>query len=93
VRPLDQLNWPNLWRAIEIFSCTEWRVGICSDYRKEFWKMTRRELHQGNVESIFQIAMVAHHLITFGRECLIRDVQASAYSACGREERAKRAAG
>ena len=49
--------------------------------------MTRRELRQGNVESVFQIAMVAHHLITFGRECLTRDVQASAYSARGREER------
>jgi len=87
VRPLDQLTWPNLRRAIEIFSRTAWRVGICSDYRKEFWKMTRRELRQGNVEAVFQIAMVAHHLITFGRECLTRDVQASAYSARGREER------
>jgi radical SAM superfamily enzyme YgiQ (UPF0313 family) len=85
VRPLDQLTWPNLWRAIEIFSRTAWRVGVCSDYRKEFWKMTRRELRQGNVESVFQIAMVAHHLITFGRECLTRDVQASAYSARGRD--------
>ena len=93
VRPLDQLTWPNLRRAIEIFSRTAWRVGICSDYRKEFWKMTRRELRQGNVESVFQIAMVAHHLITFGRECLTRDVQASAYSARGREERAQRVAG
>ena len=85
VRPLDQLTWPNLWRAIEIFSRIAWRVGVCSDYRKEFWKMTRRELRQGNVESVFQIAMVAHHLITFGRECLTRDVQASAYSARGRD--------
>jgi hypothetical protein len=48
--------------------------------------MTWRELRQGNVESVFQIAMVGHHLITFGRECLTRDVQASAYSARGREE-------
>jgi radical SAM superfamily enzyme YgiQ (UPF0313 family) len=85
VRPWDQLTWPNLRRAIEIFSRTAWRVGVCSDYRKEFWAMTRRELRQGNVESVFQIAMVAHHLITFGRECLIRDVQASAYSARGRD--------
>jgi len=85
VRPLDQLTWPNFRRAIEIFSRTAWRVGVCSDYRKEFWKMTRRELRQGNVESVFQIAMVAHHLITFGRECLTRDVQASAYSARGRD--------
>lgn len=91
VRPLDQLTWPNLRRALEIFLRITWRVGICSDYRKEFWKMTRRELRQGNIESVFQIAMVAHHLITFGRECLTRDVQASAYSARRREERAQRA--
>ena len=87
VRPLEQLTWANVRRAVEVFSRTAWRVGICSDYRREFWKMTWRELCQGNVESVFQIAMVGHHLITFGRECLTRDVQASAYSARGREER------
>jgi hypothetical protein len=48
--------------------------------------MTRRELRQGHVEAVFQIAMVVHYLITFGRECLTRDVQASAYSVRGREE-------
>ena len=45
-------------------------------------------MRQGNVESVFKIEMVGHHMITFGRECLTRDVQASAYSARGREERA-----
>jgi radical SAM superfamily enzyme YgiQ (UPF0313 family) len=86
VRPLKQLTWANVRRAVEVFSRTAWRVGFRSDYRAEFWKMTWRELRQGNVESVFQIAMVGHHLITFGRECLTRDVQASAYSARGREE-------
>ena len=86
VRPLDQLTWANVRRAVEVFSRIAWRVGICSDYRREFWKMTWRELRQGNVESVFQIAMVGHHLITFGRECLTRDVQVSAYSARRREE-------
>jgi hypothetical protein len=50
--------------------------------------MTWRELRQGNVESVFQIAMVGHHLITFGRECLTRDVQVSAYSARRRADHA-----
>ena len=68
-----------------MFSRTAWRVGICDDYRGQFWKMAWRELRRGNVESVFQIAMVAHHLITFGRECVTRDVQASAYSARRRE--------
>jgi hopanoid C-2 methylase len=93
VRPLDQLTWRNLRRAIGIFFRIAWRVGICSDYRSEFWTMTRRELRQGNVESVFQIAMVAHHLITFGRECLTRDIQASAYSSREREEDTQKAIG
>lgn len=86
VRPLEQLTWANVRRAVEVFSRIAWQVGICSNYRGEFWKMAWRELRQGNVESVFQIAMVAHHLITFGRECLTRDVQATAYSARRREE-------
>ena len=85
VRPLDQLTWSNLRRPIEIFARIFWRVGICSDYRQEFWRMTKRELPHGNVESVFQIAMVAHNLITFWRECLTRDVQVSTYSARGRD--------
>jgi hopanoid C-2 methylase len=86
VRPLKQLTWANVRRLVEVFSRIAWQVGICSNYRREFWKMAWRELRQGNVESVFQIAMVAHHLITFGRECLTRDVQATAYSARRREE-------
>jgi len=85
-RPLGQLTWANIRRAVEVFSRTAWRVGVCADYRDEFWKMVWRELRRGTVESVFQIAMVAHHLITFGRESVTRDVQASAYSARPREE-------
>ena len=85
-RPLEQLTWVNVRRALDIFSRIARQVGISSDYRAEFWKMAWRELCRGNIESVFQIAMVAHHLITFGRECLTRDVQVSAYSARRREE-------
>ena len=81
VCPLDHLTWPDFRRSIEIFARIFWRVRICSDERKEFWRMTRRELRQGNVESVFQIAMVAHYLITFGRVCLTCAVRTSAYSA------------
>jgi hypothetical protein len=66
VRPLDQLTWLNLRRAIEIFSRTAWRGEVCCGYRKKFWKMTRRELRQGHVEADFQIAMVVHYLQPLG---------------------------
>src|SRR5262249_36866926 len=64
VRPLDQLTWANVRRAVEIFLRTAWRVGIRSDYRREFWMMTWRELRPGNVEAGFPIAEGAPPLVT-----------------------------
>jgi radical SAM superfamily enzyme YgiQ (UPF0313 family) len=78
--PLAQATWPNIKRALGIFRRIIWRVGICSDYRRLFWKMAWHELKQGNVETVFQVAMVAHHLITYARECTQGKMQSSNYS-------------
>jgi radical SAM superfamily enzyme YgiQ (UPF0313 family) len=78
--PLKQATWANISRAIQIFRRIIWRVGIRSDYRKLFWKMAWHELKQGNVETVFQVAMVAHHLITYSRECTQGKMQSSNYS-------------
>jgi radical SAM superfamily enzyme YgiQ (UPF0313 family) len=78
--PLRQLTWFNAKRALGILRRLIWRVGIRSDYRGEFWKMFWTQLKAGNVENIFQIAMVAHHLITYAREVTCGQVQASNYS-------------
>jgi radical SAM superfamily enzyme YgiQ (UPF0313 family) len=78
--PLTQATWPNIRRALGIFRRIIWRVGICSDYRRLFWKMAWTELKQGNVETMFQVAMVAHHLITYSRECTQGKMQSSNYS-------------
>lgn len=78
--PLSQATWPNIKRALGIFRRIIWRVGICSDYRAEFWNMAWTELKQGNVETMFQVAMVAHHLITYARECTQGKMQSSNYS-------------
>jgi radical SAM superfamily enzyme YgiQ (UPF0313 family) len=78
--PLSQATWPNIRRALGIFRRIIWRVGICSDYRAEFWKMAWTELKRGNVETMFQVAMVAHHLITYARECTQGKMQSSNYS-------------
>ncbi len=78
--PLKQATWPNIRRALNIFRRIVWRVGICSDYRRLFWKMAWKELKQGNVETVFQVAMVAHHLITYSRECTQGKMQSSNYS-------------
>jgi radical SAM superfamily enzyme YgiQ (UPF0313 family) len=77
---LKQATWGNLSRAVGIFGRIIWRVGIRSDYRGLFWRMAWRELKQGNVETMFQVAMVAHHLITYARECTQGKMQSSNYS-------------
>jgi radical SAM superfamily enzyme YgiQ (UPF0313 family) len=78
--PLKQATWSNISRALGIFRRILWSVGIRSDYRREFWKMAWTELKQGNVETMFQVAMVAHHLITYARECTQGKMQSSNYS-------------
>ena len=78
--PMTQATWPNIRRALGIFRRIIWRVGVCSDYRRHFWKMAWTELKQGNVETMFQVAMVAHHLITYARECTGGKMQSSNYS-------------
>jgi len=78
--PIAQATWSNISRALGIFRRILWRVGVCADYRKLFWKMMWHELKQGNIETIFQVAMVAHHLITYARECTQGKMQSSNYS-------------
>ena len=78
--PLRQATWANISRALSIFRRIVWRVGIRGNYRCLFWEMAWRELKQGNVETVFQVAMVAHHLITYSRECTQGKMQSSNYS-------------
>ena len=78
--PLTQATWYNVTRALKIFGRILWTVGVKSDYRRHFWKMAWTELKQGNVETMFQVAMVAHHLITYARECTEGKMQSSNYS-------------
>ncbi len=79
-QPLKHLTARNLSRAIDIALRILWYVGINSPYKKHFWKMAWSQLKVGNIENIFQISMVAHHLITYGADCVNGKVQASNYS-------------
>ena len=78
--PLKRATWPNIRRAVRILSRLIWHVGVRSDYRRLFWETAWRELKQGNVENLFAIAIVAHHLITYARECTQGKMQSSNYS-------------
>lgn len=79
-RPLKQATPENLARAFGILARLLWRVGYRGDYRRAFWNTTWRHLRHGNVETVFQVTMVAHHLICYARECSAGKLQSSNYS-------------
>ncbi|MGA2223106.1 MAG: DUF4070 domain-containing protein [Syntrophobacteraceae bacterium] len=78
--PLRQATPRNLRRVFSIFARLIWHAGVCADYRAEFWRMFRTQLRQGNIENIFQIAMVAHHLINYARDCVAGRIHASNFA-------------
>jgi len=55
-------------------------------YKYEFWKMALTQLKRGRIENVFQIGMVAHHLITYARECVAGNMSASHYSEDGGDQ-------
>ena len=63
-----------------IMSRILWHVGLRSDYRQQFWRMFWILIRRGEVELIFHISIVAHHLIAYTREALQGKGQASNYS-------------
>jgi hopanoid C-2 methylase len=79
-RPLLQATPRNLHRAVSILARLVWQAGLKADYRAEFWTMFWTQLRQGRIENIFQIAMVAHHLINYARDCVSGRTHASNYA-------------
>ncbi|HZQ46619.1 MAG TPA: DUF4070 domain-containing protein, partial [Verrucomicrobiae bacterium] len=76
----DRLNYSELKRALGMLWRIVWQGGVRSGYRREFWKMFRAQLRRGDVENIFHIAIVAHHLITYAEACTRGKMQSSNYS-------------
>jgi radical SAM superfamily enzyme YgiQ (UPF0313 family) len=76
----QQLSWRNARRGARIFSRIVWHVGLRSNYRRHFWKLFWSLIWKGQLENIFHITIVAHHLISYTREALQGRGQASNYS-------------
>jgi radical SAM superfamily enzyme YgiQ (UPF0313 family) len=79
-QPLRQATPRNLHRAFSMLSRLIWYAGLRSNYRAEFWSMFWTQLRQGQIENIFQIGMVAHHLINYARDCIAGRTHASNYA-------------
>jgi radical SAM superfamily enzyme YgiQ (UPF0313 family) len=83
-----RLTWTNL-KFAAVFAARIVRfVGWRSDYRRHFWRAARYALRRGQIDMVFGIAFIAHHLIEFTREALRGEQNASFYSQA-RQQRAQ----
>jgi hypothetical protein len=76
----SQLTLNNLRRFARIFPRLLWQIGVLADYRQYFWRLLWCQVRHRNLEPAFHVAIVAHHLITYSRECLKGTMQSSNYS-------------
>jgi radical SAM superfamily enzyme YgiQ (UPF0313 family) len=76
-----RLTLANLKFAAIFAARIVYHLGIKSDYRRPFWRAARRALRRGQIDAVFGIAFIGHHLIEFTREALRGEQNASFYSA------------
>jgi radical SAM superfamily enzyme YgiQ (UPF0313 family) len=59
----------SLRRGLVLLAKIIGKLGIAGDYRRVFWRLAWPALKTGHIEELISSALVAHHLITFAREC------------------------
>jgi hopanoid C-2 methylase len=75
-----RLSWDNIAKAIAILFNLAIQVGVRGSYRLTFWRMAKRAFSKGDLEGLIHVGLVAHHLITFARECEAGDQEAAFYA-------------
>ena len=83
----QRASWANMRKGLRIMANLLLRAGLLADYRRVFWQTAWPLLRQGRVEDIIHIGLVAHHLITFARDAVAGNQNASFYSAKQRPPR------
>ena len=76
-----KLTRANLRRAAIMGWNIFWELGIKADYRGPFWRSAWHAAKKGQIEAIFNMGFVCHHLIRFTREALRGEHNASFYAA------------
>ena len=75
-----RLTLSNLRRGLVLAANIAIRVGLLSNYRRVFWRAALHALRRGQVEAIFNMGFVAHHMIRFTGEALAGQQNASFYA-------------
>src|SRR5712672_1776072 len=76
-----QLTATNLKFAAGFLARLIFHVGFKADYRRFFWRAAWRAIRRGQIDMVFAMGFVGHHLIEFSREALRGEQNASFYSA------------
>jgi hypothetical protein len=53
---------------------------MLSDYRRVFWRFAGEALRAGRIAELIAVALVAHHMIRFARDCTEGRQNASFYA-------------
>jgi len=80
-----KLTWNNISLALVLAFNIVRHIGLRADYRRFFWKAALPALRRGQIDAAFSMAVVSRHMITFSREALRGDQNASFYSAQTRQ--------
>ncbi|MHB8528121.1 MAG: B12-binding domain-containing radical SAM protein [Caulobacteraceae bacterium] len=76
----ERASWRNIAMGLGLLARIAWKVGVLSDYRREFWKFALPKLGRGDIETVIHVGLVSHHLIRFAREASSGTTNASHYS-------------
>jgi radical SAM superfamily enzyme YgiQ (UPF0313 family) len=85
-----RVNLANMRKALRMLRNIVIRVGLFADYRATFWRLAWPLLRAGDIEPVIHVGLVAHHLITFTREAVSGEQNASFYSPRSRGSRRNR---
>jgi hopanoid C-2 methylase len=81
----QRTSWRNIRMGLSLLAKILWKVGVRSDYRREFWAFAWPKLKRGQIEPVIQAGLISRHLIRFAREASSGTMNASHYSAKLRE--------
>ena len=76
-----KLTWNNLRLMLVLAFNIIRRIGIAADYRRWFWKAVLPAVRRGQVDGAVSMGIVGYHMITFAREAVRGEQNASFYSA------------
>ena len=76
----QRASWRNIRMGLALLAKILWKVGVRSDYRREFWKFAWPKLKRGEIEPVIQAGLISRHLIRFAREASSGAANASHYS-------------